>query len=162
MKSFSAEILKTGINPYVEVPDKVVQTVLKQAGREKGPVPVRGSLGGKPFKHTLLKFQGKWTLYLNAGMRVAAGIDVGDIAKVRMEYDPQSRVESIHPGLRSALEKSKKAAVAFAKLSVSHQGQISRYLKRLKSSESLERNIQVVLAHLKGESPKTLGPLMRR
>ena len=48
MKSFSAGIYKIGINPYVLLPENILQYLFKKAGKEKGFIPV--SLG-----HTRLR-----------------------------------------------------------------------------------------------------------
>jgi len=58
MKSFSAEILKFGINPYVDIPEKILHDLFRQSGRTKGPLPVRGILNGNKFKQTIVKYQG--------------------------------------------------------------------------------------------------------
>ncbi len=82
MKTFSAKILKIGINPYVLVPATVLKVLFEQAGKDKGPIPIKGTLNEKPFIQHLVKYSGKWRLYLNTPMRKAAGIDVGDMAIV--------------------------------------------------------------------------------
>lgn len=151
MKSFSAKILKIGINPYVLLPASVLNALFTQSGKTKGPIPVRGTLNGKKYKQTLVKYSGKWRLYLNTPMREAAGIDVGDTANVKIEFDPASRIVPLHPGLAKVLSKNKTAKAAFEKLAPYRQKEISRYLGSLKSAEALERNIQKVLRHLAGK-----------
>jgi uncharacterized protein DUF1905 len=69
MERFTAKILKIGINPYVGLPEDVLNTLFRQADKNKGPIPVRGTLDGKRFKQTLVKYQGAWGLYLNTPMR---------------------------------------------------------------------------------------------
>jgi hypothetical protein len=108
MKSFSAKIFIIGINPYVLLPENVLQSLFKQAGKDTGAVPVRGTLNGNPFTQTLVKYSGKWRLYLNTPMRKAAVIDVGDIAKVQIEFNPSPPVITMHPSLQQALAKNKK------------------------------------------------------
>jgi hypothetical protein len=78
MKSFSAKISRIGINPYVGVPEDILDSIFERAGKARGPIPVRGTVNGKPFTQTLVKYQGAWRLYINGIMRHAAGIDVGD------------------------------------------------------------------------------------
>src|SRR5947209_5684064 len=109
MFSFSAKIQIIGVNPYVLLPAVVLNALFKQAGKHKGPVPVRGTLNGHPFKQTLVKYSGKWRLYLNTPMRKNAGIDVGHIAKIKIEYDPVSRQIPMHRKLKAALEQNKEA-----------------------------------------------------
>src|SRR6187431_312894 len=107
MKTFSAQIFIIGVNPYVLLPDVVLKSIFKQAGKDKGAIPVRGTLNGNEFIQTLVKYSGKWRLYLNTPMRKAAGIDVGDTAHVTIQFDPTPRSIEIHPKLKYALEKNK-------------------------------------------------------
>ena len=53
MKSFSAIISKIGINPYVGLPEDVLDALLRQADKTKGPIQVCGTVNGKRFKQTL-------------------------------------------------------------------------------------------------------------
>ena len=151
MKSFSAKILVIGINPYVSLPEPVLDAIFKQAKKNKGPIPVRGTLNGKSFQQTLVKYQGAWRLYLNTPMRRAAGIDVGDIARVRIEYDPEPRTHPMNPALARALARNKGAKAAFQSLAPSRQKEVARYLNHLKAAASVERNVEKVVRHLSGK-----------
>lgn len=151
MKSFSAKIFKIGINPYVLLPQPVLQSLFKQAEKDKGAIPLRGTLNGKVFTQTLVKYSSKWRLYLNTPMRNAAGIDVGDIANVKIEFDPEPRIILMHPKLLQGLAKNKKAKAAFEKLTPSRQKEIMRYIGFLKTEESLTTNIKKVIKHLSGK-----------
>lgn len=160
MKSFSAKIYKIGINPYVGMPEVVLNRLFEQAGKTKGPIPVRGTINGKRFIQTLVKYQGAWRLYINGEMRQAAGIDVGDQAHIKLEYDPIPRIESMPPKFRAALSKNKAAKTAFEKLTPSRQKEMLRYLNSMKTETSLERNIEKIIQHLQGEKPKGLHHLL--
>ena len=162
MGPFTAKILIIGINPYVGVPEDVLDGLFKQAGRSKGPIPVRGTLNGKSFRQTLVKYQGAWKLYLNTQMRQDAGIDVGDDANVVIEFDPEPRIVPMHSKMARALSRNKEAKAAFEKLAPSRQKEILRYLNSMKTDESLVRNIEKVIQHLLGKKPKGLYALMRR
>ena len=162
MKSFSARISKIGINPYVSVPEDVLNRLFKQAGKTKGPIPVRGTLNGEKFKQTLVKYRGAWRLYINGWMRQAAGVDVGDEAQVKLEFDPIPRIERNPPKLVQALAKNKTAKAAFERLAPSRQKEILRYLNAMKTEKSLERNIEKVIKHLLGEKPEGLHHLLDR
>ena len=87
MKSFSARIHKIGVNPYVLLPAAVLKYVFQKAEKDRGAIPVQGKLNGHIFIQTLVKYSGKWRLYLNTPMRKAAGIDVGDVANVQIDFD---------------------------------------------------------------------------
>lgn len=151
MQTFSAKVLKIGINPYVLVPATVLKTLFEQAGKDKSPVPIKGTLNGKPFIQHLVKYSGRWRLYLNTPMRKAAGIDVGDMATVYIEFDPEPRTIEMHPKLKQALEKNKKANAIFIKLTPSYQKEIIRYINNLKTELSVEKNIARAIQHLLGK-----------
>jgi Uncharacterized protein conserved in bacteria len=151
MKSFSAKIFIIGVNPYVLLPNTVLQSLFKQAGKDRGAIPVRGTLNGNAFAQTLVKYSGKWRLYLNTPMRKAAGIDVGDIANVKIEYDPEPRIVPMHPKLQQAFSKNKTAKSAFEALTPSRQKEILRYIGFLKSEESVKANVEKVINNLSGK-----------
>lgn len=163
MKSFSAKIyIISKINPVVDVPEDVLDALFEQAGRSKGPIPVRGRLNGAEFIQTLIKYEGAWRLYLNGPMRAAAGIDTGDIADVEIEFDPWPREEPVPEKFEAALRASEVAKAEFERLSPSRKKEILRYLNSMKTAESLERNIEKVVKHLVGEPTDTLHALMRK
>jgi hypothetical protein len=151
MHSFSAKINKIGVNPYVLLPAAVLREIFKQANKNKGPIPVRGELNGHLFMQTLVKFSGKWRLYLNTPMRKGAGIDVGDNAEVKIEFDPRVREIGMHQKLKLALEKNKKANQTFSQLPPSRQKEIKRYIGNLKSEETVDKNIKRAIAFLTGK-----------
>lgn len=150
MRAFTAKVLIVDINPYVSLPEDVLDALFRQAGKSKGPIPVRGTLNGKQFRQTLVKYRGAWRLYLNTPMRQEARIEVGDDAAVEIEYDPESRMVPIPDKFASALSEDKEAKAAFEKLTPSRQKEILRYLNSMKTDESLIRNIEKVLQQLSG------------
>lgn len=151
MLSWSEKIKIIGVNPWVGVPEKILNELFRQTGKTKGAIPVKGKLNGKNFIQHLVKYQGKWRLYLNGMMRKAAGIDVGDTAKVEIEFDAAPRIIPMHPKLKTALKKNKIATAVFEKLSPSRRKEIVRYINHLKTKESVERNIAKVISHLNGK-----------
>jgi hypothetical protein len=163
VKKFSARIfIISKINPVVDVPDNVLAYLFKEVGRTRGKIPVKGKLNGHEFTQTVIKYLGAWRLYLNGPMRAGAGIDTGDIAHVEIEYDPAPRTLTMHEALGKALNGNKQARAEFEKLSPSHQQEIIRYLTRLKSEETLTKNVANVIKHLLGEEADTLHAVMRR
>src|SRR4051812_45486540 len=94
---FSAKIAKIGINPYVLLPQAALNQLFVQAGRDRSPIPIRGTLEGHPFIQNLVKYQGKWRLYLNTPMRKAAGLEVGNTANFSIAFDPSERTLIPHP-----------------------------------------------------------------
>lgn len=150
--TFTSRIFKIGINPVVNVPVRVLKELFKRAGKTKGPIPVRGTLNGKPFTQTVVKFQGAWRLYLNTPMRKAAGIDEGDMAHVVLEFDNKPRLTPMHPQLKAALLKNKTAKKVFEKLSPYRQKEIARYINNLKNKESVKKNVERAIKHLVGKA----------
>jgi hypothetical protein len=159
---FRATIALLGVNPYVCLPPARLKALLAQAGRTSGAVPVQVQLGGAAFRSNLVKYAGAWRLYLNMPMRRAAGKDVGDSVLIELELDREPRVEPMPPKLQHELDRDAVARAAFAELTVSRRKEILRYLNAARTSETLERNVAKVLAHLRGESAPGLVVLAPR
>src|ERR1700739_4041105 len=104
MKSFSAKIYIIGINPYVLLPEEILQWIFAKAGKDKGHIPVKLVINNKAFIQTLIKYSGKWRLYLNGPMRKTAGKDVGDIILIKIDHDAADRTIPAHTGLDAALK----------------------------------------------------------
>ena len=151
MKFFSAKIQIIGINPYVLLPPPVLKYIFQKAGKDKGAIPVQLTIGGKDFIQNLVKYSGKWRLYLNMPMRKAAGKDVDDTIEIQIDFDTKPRTTPIHPKLKKAFKENPTAKKVFEKLSPSRQKEILRYINFLKSEESVDKNIKRAIAHLIGK-----------
>jgi hypothetical protein len=151
MLSFKAKIHIIGVNPYVLLPVRVLNAILKQADKERGTIPVSGTLDGHAYIQTLVKYSGKWRLYLNGPMRKSAEKDVGDTVAVTIEFDPVERIVPIHPKLSQALKDNPDAKLAFEKLSPSRQKEIARYIANLKSEEAVVKNVARAIGFLGGK-----------
>ncbi|HVF46493.1 MAG TPA: YdeI/OmpD-associated family protein [Pyrinomonadaceae bacterium] len=161
MFSFSAAIYKLGINPVVDPPDDVMRPLFEQAGRDKGPIPVCGTLRGAEYVQTLVKFRGAWRLYINAGMLKASGLTVGDIANITIAHDRRPRKVPVPTILADMLAGDPLARAEWQKLSPSRQKEILRYIGALKSEPALIKNIDRVRAHLisaMNQTPQGPGP----
>jgi hypothetical protein len=161
MYTFSAEVGKIDINPYVEVPDDVLMKLQQEAEKAKGPIPVRGRLQGKPFLANVIRYRGMWRLYLNTEMRRAANVDVGDQVTVGLQFDAAPRTVPVPRKFALALSKNKSAKAAFEQLAPSRQKEILRYLNSLKQPETLGRNIEKVIQHLQGKPAEGLVAVTR-
>ncbi|SFQ53632.1 DUF1905 domain-containing protein [Parafilimonas terrae] len=151
MKTFSAEIFIIGINPYVFVPDDILQYLFKKSGKEKGHIPVHLIINKQKFIQHLVKYAGAWRLYLNMPMRKAAGKDVGDIITIKIDYDETERTTPMHSKFDAALKKNKKAAAVFNNLPPYMKKEILRYLNNLKTEEALNKNVQRAINFLLGK-----------
>jgi hypothetical protein len=161
MHTFSAKVGKIDINPYVQVPDDILLKLQEAAQKEKGPIPVKGTLQGKPFLANVVRYRGMWRLYLNTEMRRAADVYVGDKVTIRLQFDAAPRTVAAPREFTLALSKNKQAKEAFEKLASSRQKEILRYLNALKQPQSLERNIQKVIGFLQGEPVEGLVAVTR-
>lgn len=161
MHTFSAKVGRIDINPYVQVPDDILVKLQQAAKKEKGPVPVKGTLQGKPFLANVVRYRGMWRLYLNTEMRRAANVDVGDQVTVGLQFDSSPRTVPVPREFEFALSKSKSAKQAFEKLTPFRQKEILRYLNSLKQPETLERNIEKIIRHLQGKPVEGLVPVTR-
>src|SRR6187402_1254813 len=153
MKFFSAKIHIIGINPYVLLPQIVLKYIFQKSGKNKGAIPVELKIADKNFIQNLVKYSGKWRLYLNGPMRKAAGKDVGDDIDIQIDFDPKPRTTPIHPKLKKAFKENPTAKKAFEKLSPSRQKEILRYINFLRSEESVDKNVQRAIAHLTSNKP---------
>ena len=154
MVRFKASIGKLGINPVIDPPENVIAAIFEQAGRSSSPIPVHGTLDGAPFVQTLVKYKGKWRLYVNGEMIKASGANVGSVAAVELEYDPRERTVPVPERFKVVLDSDRLLASAFASLTPGRQKEILRYLGSLKTADSLERNIQRVVAQLRDSAHK--------
>lgn len=153
MKSFFAKIKIIGINPYVLLPSPDLKHLFQKAGKDKGAISLQLKIGGKDFIQNLVKYSGKWRLYLNGPMRKMAGKDVGDTIDIQIDFDPKPRTIPVHPKLKKAFKENPTAKRAFEKLSPSRQKEILRYINFLKSEESVDKNVQRAIAHLTNGKP---------
>jgi hypothetical protein len=170
-KSFSATVEIIIGNPHVALPMKVLDQIFKQSGRNKGPIPVKGILNGIPYKQTLVRYDGDWRLYLNGIMLKQSGVwgksekiisVVGKKVKIHVEYDGEPREISMDKSMASALSKDKIASEAFNNLAPYRKHEIMRYLGFLKTETAINKNVERIIKHLRGEETDALYPLMHR
>ncbi|HNJ90683.1 MAG TPA: YdeI/OmpD-associated family protein [Chitinophagales bacterium] len=139
--SFTAELKIIGVNPYVDVPEDILQKIFMAAKKDKGFIPVSGKVNNVPYRQTLVRFKGEWRLYINTSMLPRSPKRIGEVLKLSVAYDPADRSIALHPKLAAALEDNLAAKKVFDKMSPSHQKEIIRYINSLKSEASVERNI---------------------
>ncbi len=147
---FSAKIFIIGINPYVFVPPIILKKIFSDAGKDKGYIPVALVINNKNFIQNLVKYSGKWRLYLNGPMRKVAKKDVGDTITIFITHDSTERITSIHPKLKKALIKNKEAKKVFDGLPPSRKKEIARYINNLKTEKSVDKNITRAVNFLLG------------
>lgn len=151
MDQFEADIDIIGINPFVLVPEKILGALFKQAGRQKGPIPIRGTVNDDPYRQTLVRYQGQWRLYINTTMLKNSPNRIGETVAIKIEYDPADRSIAPHPKLTDALAKNRKAKAVFDNLSPSVRKEIVMYISRLKTERSVNLNVEKAINYLLGK-----------
>lgn len=149
--SFKAVIELIGINPFVFVPQPVLEQLFRESGKEKGSIPIRGTINGKAYTQTLVKFSGEWRLYINTKMLPHSPKRIGEEIELSVELDPEDRTIHPHPKLVQALKENPEAAAVFERLAPSLQQEIVRYIANLKTEESVDRNVQKAIGFLLGK-----------
>jgi Bacteriocin-protection, YdeI or OmpD-Associated/Domain of unknown function (DUF1905) len=151
MHRFEATIDIIGINPFVFVPDAILQSIFETAGKNKGQIPVKLEIAGQDFVQTLVRYSGEWRLYLNGPMREVSKTVVGDTIAIGIAFDSSDRTTPMHPKLQNALDEDAEAKAVFENLAPSHQKEVMRYINNLKSEESIDRNVIKAIAYLHGK-----------
>lgn len=151
MYEFEAELDIIGINPFVFVPKEILIRLFEQAGRNKGPIPICGTLNGEAFQQTLVKFKGEWRLYVNMQMLSNSPKRIGECLSLAITYDPSDRRIEPHPKLLAALKADQVAMDIFNSLPQSMQKEIIRYISRLRKEENIESNIKRAINFLHGK-----------
>ena len=151
MDNFKAVLEIIGINPFVFLPEEILNNIFKQANANKGPIPIRGTINKNPYKQNLVKYSGAWRLYINTTMLKNSPKRIGETIEITIEFDPLDRTIIPHPKLLEALEKNLQAKNIFESLSPSRQNEIIRYISFLKKEESIIRNIEKAINFLIGK-----------
>lgn len=149
---FTADLKLIGINPYVLIPENILNNIFIQAGKDKGNIPVCGFINDLPYTQTLLKYMGEWRLYVNLKMLPNSTKRIGETISVTIELDKKARTIEMHPKFASALENDIDAKRRFENLTPSLQKEIIRYLSFLKKEETLIKNVDLAIGFLKGEN----------
>lgn len=148
---FSDAIKIIGINPYVSVPEEILNEIFTEANKEKGPIPINGTINGKPYLQTLVKYAGEWRLYINTIMLVNSPKRIGEKIHITISFDPIERIIEMHPLLRKALNKNLNANTVFESLPPSRKKEIIRYISNLKSEEKIKENVSKAINFLLGK-----------
>ena len=150
MFQFKAVIEIIGINPFVFVPEPILNGIFQQANKDKGPIPIKGTVNGKVYKQTLVKYRDAWRLYINTTMLASSPKRIGETIDLTVAFDPEERTLTPHPRLAQALQENIKAKAVFDNLRPSLQLEIVRYIANLKTEESIEKNVIKAIGFLLG------------
>jgi len=152
MRKFKAKIELIGINPFVFVPEKILKEIFLHSGKDKGHIPVSGSVNRRSYKQTLVRYSGDWRLYINTTMLKDSPKRIGEMIEVTIQHDPEDRTLPPHPAFAKALNANKEAKKIFDSLPASRQKEIVRYISALKTPESVSKNIQRAIGFLTGDN----------
>ena len=148
---FNTKIDIIGINPFVFVPEKILENIFEQAGINRGAIPVRGTINDVAYQQTLVRYSGHWRLYINTKMLKDSPKRIGETIAVTIEFDIADRSIKPHPKLVKALKKEPRAKKILEALPPSRRKEIVRYISSLKTEESVEKNIQRAIDFLLGK-----------
>lgn len=151
MRKFKAEINIIGINPFVFVPQDILSELFRISGKEKAPIPVKGTINDMVYQQTLVKFRGEWRLYINTNMLKNSPERIGETIEVLVEFDPSDRSIAPHPKLMAAIDRHPQAKEKFESLTPSLQKEIIRYISFLKTETSVDRNVARAINFLLGK-----------
>ncbi|HET8809886.1 MAG TPA: YdeI/OmpD-associated family protein [Flavobacteriaceae bacterium] len=145
---FTERLEIIGINPFVFLPKAVLKAIFDQAEKSTSPIPVKGTVNGKPYRQNLMKFKGEWRLYINLQMLENSPRRIGETLKVTIIHNPEKREIPIHPKLSEALNKTPQAKIVFEKLPPSRRKEIIRYISNLKTEKTIDRNVERAIGFL--------------
>lgn len=150
--TFSAPIELIGINPFVFVSESILQALFVASKKDKGAIPIKGTINGKDFRQTLVKYKGEWRLYINTIMLKNSPKRIGEIIEIAVAFDPEDRTLPPPPKFVEALNQHTKAKETFEQLPPHLQKEIIRYLSSLKRESSLIDNIAKAIGFLEGKN----------
>ncbi|WP_415327557.1 YdeI/OmpD-associated family protein [Chryseobacterium sp. MMS23-Vi53] len=149
---FTTKLEIIGINPFVFLPEEILNEIFEKSGKNKSPIPVKGMVNNKEFKQNLMKYLGEWRLYINLTMLKDSPKRIGEMIEVSVEFDDSDRTISIHPNLEKAINENSVALQNFENLIPSRRLELVRYINNLKTEASIQRNIEKIIKHLTGET----------
>jgi predicted RNA-binding Zn-ribbon protein involved in translation (DUF1610 family) len=145
---FRATIFKQGLNPYVDIPERVGRAFAAFA--RAGRISIEGKLNGAAIRGTLVPAgHGRHRLYVNGGMRSAAGVAVGDTVSFELRATRPDEVR-LPADVAAGLRKVKGAVMAFKALPPSHRRELLRYIDDARTPETRRRRIQRTADHVLG------------
>ena len=152
MHAFTAPLELIGVNPFVQLPDAVLAAIFDQAGRSRGPIRVAGTINGRAYQQTLVRYAGCWRLYVNLTMLPNSPRRIGETLAVTVAINTAAPVGLACPALGQALAETPEARRVFDGLPPSRQLEIVRYLARLKTEASLTHNLNRAIGFLLGKN----------
>jgi hypothetical protein len=107
-----------------------------KAALGRARAPVRGTVGGAPFRSTVAIYGGVAYLGVAKPLRAAAGVEIGDEVDVEIELDDAPREVEVPTELAELLERDPQAARAFDQLSYTHRREYARWIAEARRPET--------------------------
>lgn len=153
--SFRAAVEKEGVNSFVAVPARVSRAFAAFA--ERGRIRVAGTLERHPVQATFIPTKrGGHRLYVNGGMRAAAGIEVGDRVTLRLRALGREEV-GVPPDLARALARAR-LRKRFDELESTYRRELVRSIDAARSPKNRAARIEETLSHVRGERTQRPRP----
>jgi hypothetical protein len=151
LQRFQATIHQHEVNPYVEIPPRISRALAAHA--RSGRIRVDGFLGRTSIRGTLVPVRNAsgraHRLYINGGIRTAAGVGVGDRVALAIRAVGPDQV-SVPADLRTALRRDSDVRAAFDALSASHLRELVRFIDDARTPIARRRRIQETIEHVRG------------
>lgn len=116
----------------------------------KGMPKIQAVIAGLPYRGSLMPMgDGTYCLGVLKSIQEAAGVGLGDTIEVLIELDTVPRSVEPPPDLAQVLNRDRRAAAAWAKLSFTNQKEIARSLEEAKKPATRERRLKAAVARLR-------------
>jgi len=147
-QEFDARIYALGAHPCVDVPKRV-----SQALGGKSPVPVLGTLNGQSICANLTaRAGGRLRMFVNARMRKASAVAVGDRVRSRLRREASAREEPLPADLEEALQEDPVARAELARGSPSDRRIQVAWLNEARQPVTRVRRIERLLSRLRANA----------
>jgi hypothetical protein len=146
MPTFTTELLQSGNNVGIVIPDAVVA----ELGGKRVPVVVTLN-GSYSYRNTTAVMGGLNLVGLSAEHRAASGFGGGETVEVTIERDDAPREVDVPEALATALAADPVAAAAWDKLAYSHRKEHARAITEAKADDTRDRRVAKAIAMLRGE-----------
>lgn len=161
--TFLANIYRIWQLRYVDVPDEVASALAKEFKTGAKPVkyiPVVAQVNGRRVRTTLLPAgRGRYRMQFNAELRKAAHADTGELVRLNLSPDRQSRELPVPKDLSAALRRHPTARKAFENAPPGYRRQILKWMDSVKSDNARARRIEIVMDRMLERA--MLGPNKR-
>jgi hypothetical protein len=147
MATFTTELLQSGNNVGIVIPDAVVA----ELGGKRVPVVI--TLDGRyTYRNTTAVMGGRNLVGLSADHRAASGFSGGEIVEVTIERDEAPREVEVPAELAAALAADPVASAAWDRLAYSHRKEHARAIAEAKGDDTRTRRVAKAIAMLRGEA----------